>query len=73
MTVAQLKEQYRLQLFEFGKKLNSNQKMQIALDLQIAFLTVTRYMSGKIEDVRNAELAEEIINACKRITEKQTA
>lgn len=73
ISVAQIKEDYRKKLFDISAKMESNQKMQVAINLGIAFLTVQRYQSGKIEDVRNIELAEKIYNECNSVTQKATA
>lgn len=73
MTVAEIKESFRLQLQDFGQSMTSNQKMQVAINLDITFMTVQRYQSGKDEEVRNVELAEKILNECKAVTEKTIA
>lgn len=72
MTVAEIKDKFRIELYDFGQKMTSNQKMQVALNLDIAFLTVQRYQSGKKEEVRNIELAEVLILECKKVTQSVT-
>ena len=73
MTVAEIKDKYRMELQAFGESMTGNQKMQVALNLEISFLTVQRYQSGKEEEVRNVELAEKILDECKKVTQKATA
>ena len=43
------------------KNLDKQDKMRIAIKLKIDFITIRKYMSGKIEELRNLELAEKII------------
>lgn len=73
MTVADIKEKYRKELFEVGETMTTNKKMQVAINMGIAFLTVERYTSGKEENVRNAETAEKILNECKKVMQNQPA
>jgi len=73
MTVAEIKEKYRKELFEVAGTMTANNKMQVAINMGIAFLTVERYTSGKEENVRNAETAEKILNECKKVMQNQPA
>jgi hypothetical protein len=49
------------------KRLNTHDKMQIAINLKISFEIVKKYTSGKIEDFRSLQTAERIMDEAERI------
>lgn len=73
MTVAEIKDKCRQELFQLGEKMSANEKMQVAVNLNINYSTVARYQTGKETDVRNAETAEKILNECKKVMQLATA
>lgn len=75
ISVKELKEALKSRLDELGEKLDSQDRMHIAIRLKIGLVTVKRYMDkGRIEEVRNIELAEQILNeAEKYLKEKSDA
>ena len=70
VTVAEIKESYRMELAELGARMTTKQKMEVAINLNITVMTVSRYQSGKEEEVRNIELAEKILLECRAVINK---
>lgn len=66
-TLKQFKEMLNNRLISVSKNLNKWEKMGIAAKLKIDTLTVTKYTSGKIEQIRNLVLAEKIIDEGEKI------
>lgn len=66
-TLKQFKETLNNRLINVSKNLNKWEKMGIAAKLKIDTLTVTKYTSGKIEQIRNLVLAEKIIDEGEKI------
>ena len=66
-TLKQFKETLNNRLINISKNLNKWEKMGIAAKLKIDTLTVTKYTSGKIEQIRNLALAEKIIEEGEKI------
>jgi hypothetical protein len=66
-TLKQFKETLNNRLINISKNLNKWEKMGIASKLKIDTLTVTKYTSGKIEQIRNLALAEKIIEEGEKI------
>jgi len=66
-TLKQFKETLNNRLINISKNLNKWEKMGIASKLKIDTLTVTKYTSGKIEQIRNLVLAEKIIDEGEKI------
>ena len=66
-TLKQFKETLNNRLINISKNLNKWEKMGIASKLKIDTLTVTKYTSGKIEQIRNLALAEKIIDEGEKI------
>ena len=66
-TLKQFKETLNNRLINISKNLNKWEKMGIAAKLKIDTLTVTKYTSGKIEQIRNLALAEKIIDEGEKI------
>jgi len=66
-TLKQFKDTLNNRLINISKNLNKWEKMGIAAKLKIDTLTVTKYTSGKIEQIRNLALAEKIIEEGEKI------
>lgn len=66
-TLKQFKEMLNNRLINVSNNLNKWEKMGIAAKLKIDTLTVTKYTSGKIEQIRNLVLAEKIIDEGEKI------
>jgi hypothetical protein len=66
-TLKQFKDTLNNRLINISKNLNKWEKMGIASKLKIDTLTVTKYTSGKIEQIRNLALAEKIIEEGEKI------
>ena len=66
-TLKQFKDTLNNRLINVSKNLNKWEKMGIAAKLKIDTLTVTKYTSGKIEQIRNLALAEKIIEEGEKI------
>jgi hypothetical protein len=66
-TVGELRESLQKQLKDWAAKLDSHDRMRIAINLKIELVTVKRYMDGKPEEMRNLELAEQIINEAEKV------
>jgi len=66
-TLKQFKDTLNNRLINVSKNLNKWEKMGIASKLKIDTLTVTKYTSGKIEQIRNLVLAEKIIEEGEKI------
>ena len=66
-TLKQFKDTLNNRLINISKNLNKWEKMGIAAKLKIDTLTVTKYTSGKIEQIRNLALAEKIIDEGEKI------
>jgi len=66
-TLKQFKDTLNNRLINVSKNLNKWEKMGIAAKLKIDTLTVTKYTSGKIEQIRNLVLAEKIIDEGEKI------
>jgi hypothetical protein len=66
-TLKQFKEMLNNRLINVSKNLNKWEKMGIAAKLKIDTLTITKYTSGKIEQIRNLVLAEKIIEEGEKI------
>ena len=66
-TLKQFKDTLNNRLINVSKNLNKWEKMGIASKLKIDTLTVTKYTSGKIEQIRNLALAEKIIEEGEKI------
>lgn len=64
MTLADLKEQVLKKMASIDTKIDSQQRMQVALNLKIALATVNRYLGG---EVRKIDLAEDIIKECNKV------
>lgn len=67
MQVEELKSKLVSDLYEVGNRLSSQQKMLVAVNLEIALATVKRYMSGNAEEVRKLDLAEQILDEAKKV------
>ena len=67
ISVGELKEALKARFNDAAEKLDSHDRMQIAINLKIDLVTVKRYMDGKIEDIRRLELAEEILKEAEKI------
>ena len=61
MKLTEFKESLRKRIVFLEKNLDKQDKMRIAIKLKVDILTIRKYMSGKIEELRNLELAEKII------------
>jgi len=61
MKLTEFKEALRKRIVFLEKNLDKQDKMRIAIKLKVDFITIRKYMSGKIEELRNLELAEKII------------
>ncbi|GEO08715.1 hypothetical protein [Segetibacter aerophilus] len=72
ISVVELRSTIKQQLVDVAKKLDSHDRMQIAINLKIDLVTVKRYMDGKLEDIRRLELAEQILNEAEGIAEAKS-
>lgn len=61
MKLTEFRESLRKRIVFLEKNLDKQDKMRIAIKLKVDVLTIRKYMSGKIEELRNLELAEKII------------
>lgn len=61
MKFTEFRESLRKRIVFLEKNLDKQDKMRIAIKLKVDVLTIRKYMSGKIEELRNLELAEKII------------
>jgi HEPN domain-containing protein len=64
LTVAEFTKSLISLLRDISKKLERKDRMQIALNLSIAFETVNRYLGG---EVRRLELAESILKEAREV------
>lgn len=68
-TVSEFKEKLSGELVRAAEKLGdkgSRARLQISLNLDIAPATYDRYTGGKLEDLRNFDLAEKILVELKK-------
>lgn len=61
MSAKELRENLTKSLFDAGSKLDEQDKMRLAIKLELSLATVKRYMCGKPNEVRKLELAESIL------------
>ena len=66
-TLKQFKETLNNKLINISKNLNKWERMGIASKLKVDALTIRKYTMGKIEEIRNLELAEKIIEEAEKI------
>ncbi len=66
-TLKQFKETLNNKLINISKNLNKWERMGIALKLKVDVLTIRKYTTGNIEEIRNLELAEKIIEEGEKI------
>ena len=66
-TLKQFKETVNNRLINISKNLNKWEKMGIASKLKVDALTIRKYTMGNIEEIRNLELAEKIIEEGEKI------
>lgn len=70
MRVSELANNLKSELLEFSDKLTTQQKMIVAIKLDITLATVNRYLDGDV-GMTNLELAEQISDECKAIIESK--
>jgi hypothetical protein len=70
LTSHEFKAQLAERLQKAGDKMNGYQKLELALNLKISPMTVERYTSGKVEEVRRLELADKIEGEAVKIIER---
>lgn len=70
--VIEFKRLLKNKLSAISENLNSADRMQIAINLKIEWITVKRYMDGRIEDVRRVELAEKILEEAEKIVKSKS-
>lgn len=66
-TLKQFKETLNNKLINISKNLNKWERMGIASKLKVDVLTIRKYTMGNIEEIRNLELAEKIIEEGEKI------
>ena len=66
-TLKQFKEMLNNRLIDISKNLTKWDRMEIASKLKVDALTIRKYTMGKIEEIRNLELAEKIIEEVEKI------
>lgn len=66
-TLKQFKETLNDRLIYLSKHLAGYEKTEIASKLRVDAQTVRKYTMGKIEEIRNLELAEKIIEEAEKI------
>lgn len=64
--VEQLKKDLAKELKQLAGMLDGNQKLQAAAKLEISFVSFTRYTKGDVNELRNLELAEQMISVLKK-------
>lgn len=65
--VAELKAELKKSYADLSPLLERRDRMQMALNLGIAYETVNRYMDGTLKDIRRLELAESILAEAKTV------
>lgn len=66
MRVATLAEDLKTELLQLLNKMNTQDRMKVAINLNITAATVTRYLEGDVK-MNNLELAEQICDECNKI------
>jgi len=67
MRVSDLKVFLFDKMNRLSKKLSNNDKMRIAISLDISVENVKKYTGGKIEDFRSLETMEKIIDEAEKL------
>ena len=67
MRVSDLKVFLFDKMNRLNKKLSNNDKMRIAISLNISVENVKKYTGGKIEDFRSLETMEKIIDEAEKL------